>query len=163
MIIAEMIIQFTKGKNGKPDILTCRRNDGSVTWSPSMVGTYHDLIHYAVETTLGYGNAFYGLLSQGHDIQDFGTKDGQCDVYPIEALWTELIVGLLQWPSVGGGPSVSDDGFYHLLSQQCGERSLAVPSISAEQLIQIRAEMDRLLTLWKRLAAGETLELSFRG
>ncbi len=156
-----MNIQFTKGKDGKPDVLTCRRADGSVTWSPSQVGTGHDLIHYAVETTLGYQGAFYGLLAQGRDIQEFGTKDGQQDSYPTEAIWTELVVGLLQWPVVGGGQALSDDVFYQSLAQQCAEKHLSVPSISDGQSTQIRAEMDRLLALWKGIPPGETLGLFF--
>ena len=39
------------------------------------MGVLHDLIHYVVETTLGYREAFFGLLAAGWDIQDFGAID----------------------------------------------------------------------------------------
>ena len=105
-----MIIRFTKG-DGKPDVMTCVRDDGSVTWSPvgASVGAHHDLRHYAVETTLGYTQAFFGLLASGRDIQSFGTKDGVKDHYPEEAMWAEWIVGVLQFPAVSGHP-LTDSG-----------------------------------------------------
>jgi hypothetical protein len=91
-----MIIRCTKGKQNKPDTLTCVRDDGSITWEHSAVGIPHDLLHFAVETTLGYRSAFYGLVAAGCDIGAFGTKEGEKDTYPTEALWAKTLVGLLQ-------------------------------------------------------------------
>lgn len=73
-----MNIIFTKRKNGSAT-LRCIRADGSETWSntkhPALV--VHDLIHYVVETELGFGQAFYGLLATGHDISNFSLPHGQ--------------------------------------------------------------------------------------
>lgn len=60
-----MKIRFIKGKD-KPNTLACIRADGSVTWSSlGRIPIHHDLTHYAVETTLGLKNSFFGLLAKG--------------------------------------------------------------------------------------------------
>lgn len=156
-----MMIRFTKGRLGKHDTLTCVRTDGSLTWEPSSVGVKHDLIHYAVETTLGYTHAFYGLVAQGRDIASFGTQNGQKDAYPDEALWAESIVGLFQWPSLGGGPELSEEEFRTLLAQTCTQAGRPVPSVASERRERIRALVQRLHREWEQLDAGETLELQF--
>ncbi len=56
----------------RPSILHCTREDGSVTFAklhPNL--EIHDITHYVVEQHLNFSNAFYGLLSQGHDIFRF--------------------------------------------------------------------------------------------
>jgi hypothetical protein len=93
-----MIIRFTKGKKAdKQDTLTCVRDAGSTTWWPlSAHFAQHDMLHYIVETTLGYNEAFFRLVAKGRDIDSFGTRDGQKDTYTREEGETELLVGLLQ-------------------------------------------------------------------
>ena len=44
-----MTIRFTRGK-GKPDTISCFRDDGTSTYSRGLV--VHDIVHYAVETGL---------------------------------------------------------------------------------------------------------------
>ena len=156
-----MTIRFTKGRLGKPDTLACFRDDGTETWEHSRAGVQHDLIHYAVETTLGYTRAFYGLVASGRDIASFGTKNGRKDVYPDEALWSECIVGLLQWPSVNGGPAVGDGEFHTLLAVACAQEGRPTPGVSAECLAVIRRLVQTLHSRWGGLTAGETLELAF--
>jgi hypothetical protein len=64
-------ISFQKGRD-KPDTLSVRRSDGSVTWSQGQAGpAYHDLAHYAVETTLQTTQGFFGIIDQGFAIDDF--------------------------------------------------------------------------------------------
>ena len=58
------------------------------------LGAAHDLTHYAVETTLGLRQGFYGLLAQGWDIPGFEAK-GTARQLPDEVLVTECIVGQL--------------------------------------------------------------------
>jgi hypothetical protein len=41
---------------------------------------YHDLAHYAVETTLGPGQAFLGLVASGWDLGDFGSPEDTATV-----------------------------------------------------------------------------------
>jgi hypothetical protein len=156
-----MIIRFTKGKKGKPDTLACVREDGSSTWEPSQVGIRHDLIHYAVETVLGYKDAFFGLVAGGRDISDFGTKNGKKDTYTAQEAWAEHIVGLLQWPSVAGGPALSPAEFLDMLTATQAASGTPVPTITTEQLVQIRSLVDSLHARWAALPPGNTLEVEF--
>ena len=56
----------------KPSILSITRNDGSTTWSKLHRGLEtHDLAHYAVESTLRFSKAFYGIINEGYNISDF--------------------------------------------------------------------------------------------
>src|SRR5687767_6468874 len=89
-----LVIRLKKGQNGG-DTLTFVRRDGSTTWrrtSPYFV--VHDLMHYAVESTLGLQNAFIGLIASGKDIDDF--DEGATDWLPEEAIAVEIITGQLQ-------------------------------------------------------------------
>ena len=156
-----MLIRFAKGKKNKPDTLTCVRADGSCTWEPSHVGIKHDLIHYAVETTLGYQEAFFGLVAGGRDMSAFGTKNGEKDVYTAEEGWAESIVGLLQWPSVGGGLPLSDAELLALLTQSCTDAGIPAPAVTTKQRGQIRTQVRDLHQRWDELPDGEALELFF--
>ena len=71
-----MRIRFKKGNNH--DTLTCLREDGTSTWATARPGRLeHDLVHYAVETTLGYDRAFYGAIARGRALQALSAFDAQ--------------------------------------------------------------------------------------
>jgi len=146
-----MTLRFSK-PFGKPHTLTCLRNDGSVTWSPvgSSVGAKHDLIHYVVETTLGYTEAFLGLVAQGRDLDDFGTKCGVKSAYTTEEQWAESIVGFLQWPTLTGSE----------FAAQLAALTPA-PSVTPEQFTRICQQIADLHAWWDALPPGGTLELDF--
>ena len=72
-----MVIRIKKGTDGRT-ALSCTRADGTTTWQRQQGGQAaffpkHDLTHYAVETTLGLRQGFYGLVSTGWDFSDFGS------------------------------------------------------------------------------------------
>ena len=157
-----MIIRLTKAKSEKPGTLTCLRDDGTCTWQRSSVYlAYHDLIHYAVETTLGYGNAFLGLVAKGRDIDSFGTKNGVKDVYTAEEGWAESIAGAIQWPMASSGPPLPDEEIHTLLVKTCETQRIPTPSITSEQIGQIRKKVRTLHERWDRLPPGGVLELTF--
>jgi uncharacterized C2H2 Zn-finger protein len=67
-------IEIVKRADGA-GLLRCTRADGTVTWQKqserhALHFTHHDLTHFAVETTLGYGQGFFGLIASGWDIED---------------------------------------------------------------------------------------------
>ena len=151
-----MIIRFSHGKD-KSDTLTCIRDDGAITYAPSAVGVRHDLIHYAVETTLGCTEAFFGLVAAGRDVDDFGTKDGRKDTYPVEAIQVEFIVALLQWPTL------TDAELTEQLAIDCTNRGLPTPEISAEQWAAIHDRIGDLAARWAAIPAQGKLELPWPG
>ncbi len=157
-----MVIRFKKGKNRskhKPDTLTCIRNDGSVTWTHLHRGfVQHDFAHYVVETTLGFENAFFGLVAKGYDIPNFSDPKAErpFDI-PEEAIETEPIVALLQADLLEDlGYSGDSDGIFH-------DHSASLPvSITAKQLEVMRQGLRRLLGRWHDLQPGETMTLQFK-
>src|SRR5262245_57873121 len=91
-------IRLKKNADGS-SAQNCTRVDGSVTWQRLRGGTAafftrHDLTHFAVETVLGHGLGFYGLLASGWDFGDFTSEWPQGRI-PENADPSELFVGLL--------------------------------------------------------------------
>ena len=159
-----MVIRFKKGKNQwkhKPDTLTCIRDDGSITWTHLHRGfVHHDFAHYVIETTLGFENAFFGLVARGYDIPDFSeSKARHLFEIPKEATETEPIVALLQvdFPNRLYFQDVNNsDGLFR-------EYSASLPvSITDEQLEVMRQKLGALLQRWRDLQPGASMTLQFR-
>lgn len=158
-------ITFQKHKN-KPNTLSCTRQDGSFTWSKIHPGlAIHDLIHYAVETTLGFQKAFFGLLVQGYNIEDFALPRTERPIellpknLPFEALYTEFLVGLFQMETLSGEPYPD---FNQVLKEVYEEKKLeGFRPLSAEDIISIRQNIKTLDQLWKAIPDGESLILEF--
>jgi hypothetical protein len=146
-----MIIQLKKGKDGPPT-LACVRADGSRTWArvhPFFPA--HDLTHCAVESVLGFGQAFFGLVAAGWEIDDFARPGAARRLSP-EAVRAERIVGLLDLERASG--RVYDVAEFDAAAP--GE-----PPLTTTQLVAIRALRDELHGRWLALAPGETLDLPF--
>lgn len=91
-----MIMKILLNKGiGKPNTLVCTRDDGSTSITRLNIPAEHDLCHYVVETTLGFRDAFYGLVAGVMEIQDFNAP-GTAMTLPREALYAEFIVGLFR-------------------------------------------------------------------
>lgn len=156
-----MIIRLTKG-SGKPDTITCLRADRTTTWSrlhPG-VGAQHDIVHYAVETTLGLKNSFYGLVARGIGIEDFNVRAAaQALNLPPEAGQTEFIVGLLQ-TEMSDGTDCKD--FDDQMRIACTSKGTDPPApIPPLMLNRIRTKIVALLRQWQALKPGEHLDLEF--
>ncbi|RKU08171.1 hypothetical protein C6503_23605 [Candidatus Poribacteria bacterium] len=157
-----MVIRFKKGKNQskhKPDTLTCIRDDGSVTWTYLHRGfVHHDFAHYVVETTLGFKNAFFGLVAKGYDIPDFSApKATRPFKIPKEATDTEPIVALLQadFPNTPYPQHANSNGLFR-------EYSTSLPiDITDEQLEVMQQKLRALLQRWRDLQPGESMVLQF--
>ncbi len=157
-----MTIRLTQGKN-KPDTLTCLRDDGSCTWTVLNLTPAHDLGHYAIETTLGFRDAFFGLLAQGWAIQDFGQPDpmtGDKPANPTEAIQAEALAGLLDMERRSHLPPDYAE-FHAMLVSACAGLNVPLPALSQGQLEAIRSRHLELLHQWAELPEGETLELPF--
>ena len=148
--------------------LTLTRSDGSVTWqrqkgSLALVFPQHDLTHYAVETTLGYRGAFYGLVADGWEISDFA-KPWPRGPIPVEAREVEMLVGLFD----GMRPDRRTWGAAEINRQM---RALVDDSKFAEQITPrvlsdadvaaVRQCRDALLERWGAIQSGNVLELAF--
>lgn len=161
-----LVITFKKHLN-KLDTLSCTRKDGSQTWSKIHPGlAIHDLIHYAVETTLGFQNAFYGLLAQGYNIEDFALPRGERPIallpknLPFEAIYTEFVVGLFQMETLSSEPYADFNGL--LRAAYIEKRLKGFRSLSEEQIHNIRLKIKTLNQSWQEKTYDEALVLEFQ-
>ena len=158
-------ISFQKGR-GKPDTLSVRRADGSVTWTQGNAGpAYHDLAHYIVETTLRCKQAFFGIIYQGYAIDDFVLPRHQrpdalkIANLPAEAMQVEYIVQQIQLEHFNG---VEDPDFLSSLRQTLTDKNLPFPAqLNDSTLAQLRERFRALVAQWDALTPGETLTLPF--
>ncbi|MEM6769063.1 MAG: hypothetical protein AAF597_00650 [Bacteroidota bacterium] len=145
-------------------ILTVRRADGSTTWMKLYPGmALHDLAHYAIETELQLSDAFYGMLANGHNIEDFEAPREQRlpallpANLPRVSLQVEHFVNLLMTELQNGAPI---EGFITSLNQILQEAELGhIDALTEAALNNIRAEIDRLRNRWRNLPVGESLTL----
>ncbi|MDH4042827.1 MAG: hypothetical protein OEY20_08055 [Gemmatimonadota bacterium] len=160
----ELRIQLTKRRDGDV-VLRCIRADGSATWQRHrgrQAGFFplHDLTHYAVETELGFGRGFYGLIAEGWDIEDTGVSPTRGPLPP-EALIVEHIVGSLDVQRADGSTWTAGD-FNERVARFAATRGLAPPrAFTEDDVTRLRSRLRELLARWAALPAGEMLELPF--
>ena len=153
-------IRITKGRNG-PAVLTCTRPDGSSTWT--RVSDYfptHDMTHFVVESTLQIPKAFYSLVLDGWDINDFSMK-GAAKTIPPQANLVEALVGRLQHDLMPGSEFTAESFNEEVVAVLEGIGNPERREVSQEELDTMRAILRDLLRQWSDLAPGESLEMSF--
>lgn len=155
-----MLVQLKNGRDGPPT-LVCVRADGSRTWSKvHPFFPLHDLTHYAVESVLGFTQAFFGLIASGWDIDAFAAR-GAAARLPDEALWAEHIVGILDLER-GMNRALPREEFNQALEESfTGKATPRSRPITDDELTAIRALRSDVVARWWRLAPGEALELRF--
>lgn len=145
-------IEIVKRDDGK-GVLRCMRADGSVTWQKQpRHGAFfalHDLTHFAVETTLGYQNGFFGLIARGWDLNDAGGNDARGPV-PGEAVEVEKIVGSFDSERASG-----------VLWSAEEFNSFSPRKLTDEEIGRVRAIRADLFKRWAAVPAGTALELQF--
>lgn len=155
-----MIVGFKKDSAGN-FVLHCIRRDGTETWQKYHWGMFqveHDITHYVVETTLGYSEAFYGLLASGKDISWFAEPDLASGGIkkprpPEQAMQAEILVGALQGMK-------SDEEFFAHFPATFRELGVAVPEITSEQVKSIREQVKELVQRWQGSKEGVTVEFA---
>src|SRR6185295_15746644 len=118
----ELRIEFTKRADGNV-ILKCVRRDGSATWQRhekhAVFFGFHDLTHFAVETTLGFRSGFYGLIADGWDIEDT-TGKGKRGKLSGASVLVEHVVGLLDRERAGGAAPLPAADFNAQIDEMVG-------------------------------------------
>jgi hypothetical protein len=161
----DLIVRLKKKTNGEA-ALSCLRADGSVTWQRqegqlAKFFPLHDLTHYAVETILGFDQAFFGLVASGWDISHFGGPDAKHRI-PEEAQLVEMIVGNFDLERMTGVPGTADE-VNARIQAQLEDRTLPPTTfrITDGQMETIRARRAELFARWHALPAGDAIELPF--
>jgi hypothetical protein len=150
-----MIIHFKKDTERR-FILHCIRDNGTETYQKYDWGVFqieHDLMHYVIETTLKYRNAFYGIIASGKDISWFTEREGNNKTHKVsdEAMNVEILVGALQTLR-------NDDDFWELAPSLWKESTM--PNYNKEQIASIREKVSQLVHEWQSSDAGITLEFN---
>ncbi len=166
----DLQVRFKRHPDGSAS-LTCTRRDGSVTWQrqhgpTALVMPAHDLTHFAVESTLGFGRGLYGLLADGWEISDFA-KPWPRGPIPDDALVVELIVGFLDVER-RQGEAMTPDAFQTQAEQYVASRMAVgktMPNglrpLTDDELARVRARRDDLLARWADVPVGGDLALDF--
>ena len=144
-----------------PPVLTGVRADGSATWQHSHVAfPVHDLVHYSVETTLGFRDAFYGLIAQGWNLEDFGNGWPRGPLPP-QALDAEHIVGEIWRAFLLREPLTAAELNERVASMAAQQGAGAPRAVTDDELAAIQSRLGELAMRWRTLPAGGTLELRF--
>jgi hypothetical protein len=159
-----MIIEFTKRKDGNT-LLRCVRDDGSVTWQRNesqraLFFPIHDLMHYAVETELGFRRGFYGLIAEGWEIAETTGKTPR-GALPNETLEVEYLVSAFSAERAPGDASTAAE-FNPLAATFALAKEMPNPrKLSNDELARVRSRFNELAVQWRALAPGATLKLAF--
>ena len=155
-----MLIQLKKGSDG-PSTLACVRADGTRTWGKEHpFFPTHDLTHCAVESVLGFDQAFFGLIASGWNIDDF-VQPGASRKLPLQAIVAEHVVGVLDRERLLPQPMPSPVFNEQVLASLPEDKRAAFARLSDTQLSQVRALRAALEAHWNRLPAGSTLQVEF--
>ena len=160
---APLRVELGKRADGRY-VLRCTRPDGTVTWQVQVPPNarffpFHDLTHFAVETTLGLTRGFFGLVAEGWDIADTGGKGARGPI-PRDAILVEHVVGLFDRERDGTVPRWSASEFAEQLALRADEARFSPPAPYTDaQLDAARARIAELHARWRELPPGGTLEL----
>jgi len=160
-----MIIRFKK-KTDSPHTMTCIREDGSHTYTKLKPGLEaHDLAHYAVESILDFKKGFYGLLNEGHQIEDFEIPRNKRPMelipahLPVQTIQVEYIVNQLMVEYWNGNQIRP---FIEELTNTLTLAGIDFPaSLNDQSLEKIRDKFHDLMDSWDKVPIQEELILEF--
>jgi hypothetical protein len=159
-----IVIRIKKGTDGRT-ALSCTRADGTTTWQRQEGGQAaffprHDLTHYAVESALRRHDGFYGLVSAGWDLSDFGTPWPRGKLPP-EANISEMIVGFFDLERSTGERGTAGD-LNRMLSEYCNQNGLPQEQpLTEDDVGRVRALRAELFARWDAVEPGQALEVVF--
>ena len=141
------------------------RDDGSVSWQ-KQEGKYaaffplHDLMHYAVETELGFRRGFYGLIAEGWEIAETTGKTPR-GALPNETLEVEYLVSAFSAERASGDMTSAAE-FNQLAATFAQAKGMPQPrQLSDPELLRVRSSFDELATKWRALTADAAIQLPF--
>ena len=155
-----MEIKLTKNLPGD-HILSCKRNDGTITWKHvSNFFISHDICHYAVETVVPSNNTFWGMVAAGTDIENFDLpKDQRNFQLSEEAILAEHLVNLLTIEISQRKMENLLEVFSGIYEEHVGTKLYQM--ITEVKLEEIRHNLFGLVQQWKLLEGTKTMTLIF--
>ena len=163
------LIATRRSRTDKVDDLRCVRRDGSATGCPMpRQGILpHDLVHYVVESTLGWRHAFYGMIAAGADIgpameQAHDASDAGNAALADQAIHAEAVVESLQAQLWAAGsdrdafdPAMFDEG----VRSACAGRGRSVPALPPDTGRRLFDAVLALDARWRQVPWHGALEL----
>ncbi len=120
----------------------------------------HDLCHYAIETTLQYKNAFWGLIAKGINPSIFENKETR-DALELanEAWYAEHLANLLLIEFTQG----KFEDINAMLEQSLRQQNSRIPTIQFSNIVveEIRALLHTLIENWRSVKEDDNLSLNF--
>jgi hypothetical protein len=168
-LLWSMLIRMKKVGEGV--VMTCLRegHDAEIQRTGhSGFFALHDLLHYSVETTLGFDEAFLGLMASGWSFTNF-TRHDEPRHRPVsaQALIAEHMVGVLSLHL--HDPAWEDAELLELLTEEInqdlaaamGGCGIPAPKLAAADVATVFQTFDGLARRWAALPLGDHLELPF--
>jgi hypothetical protein len=150
-----------QGPRDKYDWLRCIRRDGSdtSTMMPRQGILPHDLLHYVVESALGWRQGFFGMVASGADIawtmeQTHAPANRSASDQAIHA---EALVESLQAQLWSGG--FDDAAFIDGVRAACEARGRGVPVLAPQAGTGLFGQALALNARWQQIPFHGTLEL----
>ena len=156
-----MIIQIKKRANSKHIISYVR--DGLETYwiEADNFLVLHDICHFAIETTLGYKSAFWGLVNSGINPSDFEDKEKRDRLnLSNEAWYAEHLANLFLIEYTQGAFGNINEVFKQCMLEH--NPSIAIIQFSDAEIEAIRTSLHQLINSWNMVEDGNFLTLEFR-
>ncbi len=141
---------------GKTDTLLVTRADGveERIEAPKQRIAPHDMVHYAVETSLS-AQGFLGRVASGEVAGFAMAAEAESD-------GVERLVEAIQGDAWSGGTAPADD-VLDLYRVTCAARGCPALAVDAATIDAIRARLDELTREWDAVPVGGTMVLRFEG
>ena len=121
---------------------------------------FHDLSHYAIEKTMGFTTAFFGLIKSGVKIKDFNDKATRDKMHLTHEAWyAEGLANLILIEYTQG----EFENFNEVFKSSLNKTNPTLPSltISDKDLAETRVLYTHLVKKWKALKEKQIMELAF--
>ena len=145
-----MRISFTKG-SGKYDQMSVLRNGATeVINCPKQRIIPHDMVHYAVESTL-HKRGFLGRVRDGEAANFQMAAESESD-------GVERLVEVFQGDAWSGGNSSAED-MISLYQVTCHSRECPPLPVAPEDILAVRNRIAELDQQWQVLPVGQSITL----
>jgi hypothetical protein len=165
-----MRILVTKGE--RADSIEATRVDGSVAREtvPHKGPVAHDLVHFAVESELGFDRGFWGLVAAGNAperIAEMAKEAGHAsakraqkpDPRFVQAIQAERIVEAFEAELWSQGDD--NDALRAMVRAGCDQSLVSCPDLDDEAIERARTKLIALADQWAKLVVGEMLAVDW--
>lgn len=155
-----MEILFKK-RQGRKNIITYKRDTLNDYWfEADDFLVLHDLSHYAIEATLKYSSAFWGLIKSGINPSVFENKELRDKILITNEAWYAECLANLVLIELSQGEF---ENFNLVFKESVQQMNKNIPDIvlTNEQINAIRMFYKKLIQQWRSLETDNTMILLF--